>query len=199
VARSRGLPVVIYRPGRITGHSQTGAWRSDDIFYQIIRGCIQLGSSPIFAPEDTLEMTPVDYVSRSIVALSRRRTSTGQAFHLFNPLTANVNDLISWLDRAGYPIQRLEYAAWLKTLERSMTNGQENPLTPMLSLFPDADQVGKQEKKREPRKVMYEQGHTMAALNASAIACPPADESLLRTYLSYMVRTGSLQAPNVYM
>ncbi|MBE9169348.1 thioester reductase domain-containing protein [Pleurocapsales cyanobacterium LEGE 06147] len=46
IARARGLPISIYRPGRISGHSKIGACNSNDHTYRIIKGCIQLGSIP---------------------------------------------------------------------------------------------------------------------------------------------------------
>ena len=118
VARSRGLPVAIYRPGRITGHSQSGAWRTDDVLCRMIKGCIQLGSVPMIVSDEILEMTPVDYVSRGIVALSRRKASLGQAFHLFNTTTTSVSDLITWINAFGYEVQQTEYDTWLAELER---------------------------------------------------------------------------------
>jgi len=43
-ARSRGIPVCIYRLGMITGHSQTGVSQTDDMMCRMIKGFIQLGS-----------------------------------------------------------------------------------------------------------------------------------------------------------
>lgn len=46
LARDRGLPISIYRLGRISGHSQTGMFNVNDFLYRLIIGCIQLGSTP---------------------------------------------------------------------------------------------------------------------------------------------------------
>jgi nucleoside-diphosphate-sugar epimerase/SAM-dependent methyltransferase/acyl carrier protein len=45
-ARSRGLPVSIYRPGMVSGHSKTGASKTDDLTCRLIEGFIQMGSAP---------------------------------------------------------------------------------------------------------------------------------------------------------
>jgi len=42
-ARSRGIPVCIYRLGMITGHSQTGVSQTDDMMCRMIKGFIELG------------------------------------------------------------------------------------------------------------------------------------------------------------
>ena len=193
IARSRGLPVVIYRPGRITGHSQSGMWRSDDSISLVIRGCIQLGMSPILSRDEKLELLPVDYVCRAIVALSQRKTSQGQAFHLYNSATPAANDVITWVTDFGYALQPVEYSIWLEALKHAVASGQENALAPFLELLPKAESV--RLSTAQPPVVIPETRNTQAALSRLGISCPPADSRLLHTYLRYMVRSHLLKAP----
>ena len=192
IARSRGLPTVIYRPGRITGHSQSGVWPTDDVLCRLIKGCIQLGKSPLFPAEDVLEMTPVDYVSRSIVALSRRKASLGQAFHLHIPVGAPINDVIHWINTFGYPLQQVEYEEWLEALAHVAGTGASNEMTPFVSLLPGN---GPGEQAQQAPVVVQDNRSTLAALSRVAITCPPVDARLLHTYLSYMVQSNFLPAP----
>ncbi len=208
IARSRGLPVVIYRPGRITGHSQTGAWQADDTLSVMIRGCIQLGMSPAFASE-TLEMMPVDYVCQAIVALARRKASLGQAFHLYSPATTKVKEVIEWIRNAGYQIQQVEYPVWQAALARSSAAGPDNALAPLLEVFlqpsqknnilplPGVSSEVEQEQQMpiQPPVVLPETRLTQAALAKTGISCPPVDAQLIQAYLSYMVQSNLLQAP----
>ncbi|HLH61201.1 MAG TPA: amino acid adenylation domain-containing protein [Ktedonobacteraceae bacterium] len=192
-ARSRGLPVAIYRPGRITGHSKTGAWRTDDVLCRMIMGCIQLGSVPMFVASETLEMTPVDYVSQAIVALSKRKASLGQAFHLFNTSTTRVSDLIRWINDSGYEVRQLEYEAWLAELERAIQDSTDNALVPLAPLFPRQAPI---EQVPVP-KLVFDNRNTLLGLSGTSITCPPGDASLIQTYLSFMVKRGFLQAAGV--
>ena len=41
-AQARGLPVCIYRPGLITGHSETGAWNTSDVTSRMLKSWIEL-------------------------------------------------------------------------------------------------------------------------------------------------------------
>ncbi|HEU5376092.1 MAG TPA: amino acid adenylation domain-containing protein [Ktedonobacteraceae bacterium] len=192
IARSRGLPVVIYRPGRITGHSQSGFWRSEDVLYRMIKGCLQLGMCPIFSTNDTLEMTPVDFVSRAIVSLSGRKSSPGQSFHLCCPpgAEARINEIMTWLTSAGYQLQQVQYGAWFAELTRALSNGQENVLAEILPLLP---QPGKPPQDASQRLLIVQDNkYTMKTLARAAITCPPVDEHLLRTYIAYMVQNNSL-------
>ena len=194
LARSRGLPVAIYRPGRITGHSQTGTWRFEDLMCRMIIGCIQLGYVPALIADERVEMTPVDYVSQAIVALSRRKASLGQAFHLFNPVTVSVSSLVTWVNELGYPVQQTTYEAWLDELTRA-TEGEasaENALAPLAPLFP---KEGPQEQRavQVPRRP-FDNRNALLELAGTSIICPRIDARLLATYLSYLVRSGFLPA-----
>ncbi|WP_437763070.1 SDR family oxidoreductase [Sorangium sp. So ce764] len=40
IARSRGVPVTVFRPGSILGHSQTGAANVTDFVSRMIKGCL---------------------------------------------------------------------------------------------------------------------------------------------------------------
>jgi thioester reductase-like protein len=188
---------VIYRPGRITGHSQSGAWQPDDVLSLMIRGCIQLGMSPIFANDDTMELLPVDYVSRAIVALSQRKTSLGQAFHLYNSTMATANEVITWINSFGYTLQAVEYSTWLEALMRATAEGKKNVISPFLELLPAPESP--RASSVQPPIVIPDTRNTQAALARAGIVCPPADAQLLHAYLAYMVRTNMLEAPSVNM
>ncbi len=41
-ARARGIPVCIYRPGLITGHSEIGAWNTTDVTSRMLKSWIEL-------------------------------------------------------------------------------------------------------------------------------------------------------------
>src|SRR4051794_20062986 len=110
IARSRGLPVTVYRPGIITGHSETGAWNTDDFMSRLIKSWTELGCAPDL--DGATDMTPVDYVSRATVHLSLSGQATGKVFHLINPRQIHVRELIGWVRSLGYPIERVSYDRW---------------------------------------------------------------------------------------
>ncbi|MEU8137083.1 thioester reductase domain-containing protein [Streptodolium elevatio] len=68
-AGERGVPVRIYRPGRISGHSVTGACQVDDAVWNLIRAVVLLGAAPNTADAE-VSFAPVDYVARAIVRMS---------------------------------------------------------------------------------------------------------------------------------
>ena len=62
-AAERGLPVAVYRPGRVTADSETGAESLADHTTLLLRLCIEMKTAP--TSDDRVDMTPVDYVGAS--------------------------------------------------------------------------------------------------------------------------------------
>jgi thioester reductase-like protein len=191
-ARARGLPVTIYRPGRITGDSRTGKGEADDPMWKLILQSIQSGLTP--AVEATLDMTPVDFTSRAIVHLSARPESAGRTFHLVNPHPISWSALCDHLRARGYPLRTVSVADWKdqaklvlgKDIEKSMF-----ALLPLVAALTTADGP------LVLPQLRYDCAHTLAGLEGTSIACPPVDERLLDVYLGHLVRSGLLAAPSL--
>ncbi|MBA2391554.1 MAG: amino acid adenylation domain-containing protein [Ktedonobacteraceae bacterium] len=194
IARSRGLPVTIYRPGRITGDSQTGVWRSNDIICHMIKACIQLGKRPVLSEKETLELVPVEYVSQAVVALSLRKTSLGQAFHLCDPAGTRVNDLTQWIGDFGYTLEPVEYATWLQELATFTSTHTDHGLSPFLSLFLQPAQ--EHSSNNQATRIIHDNRHTLMALARMKIPTPITNAQILHTYLAYMVKNAFLHAPS---
>ncbi|NUP76785.1 MAG: thioester reductase domain-containing protein, partial [Nonomuraea sp.] len=177
----RGLPVVVYRPWIVLGHSRTGAVHTTDYTCVLVKGCIQLGAGP--EQDLALNFMPVDYAARAVVRLSRRPESFGQVFHLANPATTPLGDVWEWVKGFGYPFEVVPFEEWRRRLRGV---GEDNALYPVLPLIgdrpgADAPRVGT--------------AATDAALAGTGIACPPIDGDMGRLILTWLVRTGFLEKP----
>jgi thioester reductase-like protein len=83
LARARGLPITITRPGYILGCSVTGVCESDDFLWRLMKGCMELKKSPRM--RNKLNCCAVDYVSALVVNLCCLPSALGKAFHTINP------------------------------------------------------------------------------------------------------------------
>jgi thioester reductase-like protein len=192
-ARDRGLPVAIYRPGMLTGHSQTGAAQTGDLLCRIIKGLIQMEVAPEM--NAWLNMIPVDYASRSIVHLSKQMGTFGQCFHVVNPVAVPWNYLLHEIRMAGYPLQSIAPEDW-KSLLIDWPSNWENALLPMRGLFVEIT----------PESGMtyldaflltanaFDCQRMLTALEGSGIDCPTVDARLMRTYFNAFQRSGFLPA-----
>lgn len=194
IAGQRGLPVTIYRPPLVSGHSQTGVWNTEGFLCRMIKGCIQMGS--IMSDLDLfLDLSPVDYNSRSIVYLSKQKSALGKAFHLQNPHLLHWNELTNFICSLGYPVQRVSYEAW----QEQLSHERDNPLYPLLPFFRHqwSNNLTYIELNEQGYRPLIGCEATLAALSESDIICPPLDAQLLATYFSYFISSGFLEAPKV--
>jgi amino acid adenylation domain-containing protein/thioester reductase-like protein len=188
IARSRGLPVNIYRPGRITGHSATGVANLNDLSCRFIKGCIQLGAIPDWDGE--VNVIPVDYASKAIVHLSLRKESSGKIFHLSHSQPAHWSNIVDWIRSYGYSIRRVPYGQWLNGIERR----PDNALYHLLPTFPPEgfeDYMAIPEVSSQ-RRIEFDCQNTLGGLANTSIVCPPIDSSLISSYLSHFVDKGFL-------
>jgi amino acid adenylation domain-containing protein/thioester reductase-like protein len=190
-AQSRGLPVAIYRPGMLTGHSETGAAQTGDLLCRIIKGLIQMEVAPEM--NTWINMIPVDYVSRAIVALSLKQSTFGQRFHVVNPVAIPWNYLLHEIRMAGYPLQRIANADW-KSLLIEWPTHWENALLPMRGLFTQIDAHSGMTYLEAflLTACNFDCGNILLALEGTGIECPSVDAKLMRTYFSAFQRSGFL-------
>ena len=188
-ARGRGLPVSIYRPAMITGHSQTGVSNTNDFFCRLIKGCIQVGMMPI---SDSLipNCIPVDYVSQAICEISRQKESLGKQFHLLNPNSTLVSNFFHWISSLGYPLEQVSLDQWITELIAH----PENALHPYAFGFQSRLES---EKLLPPNYPKIDYQNTLNSLAGSDLVFPPVDTKLLDTYFSYFISSGFLNAPSL--
>jgi myxalamid-type nonribosomal peptide synthetase MxaA len=191
-AGERGLPIDIYRLGRISGHSQTGVFNVNDFLYRLIIGCVQLGSIPDI--ELVQDIIPVDYAVRAIIHLSQQQASWGKAFHLTHPHPVSTNLFFAQLRSLGYPIQQVPYQQWHEQLLKIAENSPEHALYPLVSLL-----SGKNNNSQVPASdvavIKFDCQNTLDGLKNTAITCPAIDERLLDIYFSYLIDRGFLAPP----
>ncbi|NEO85010.1 MAG: amino acid adenylation domain-containing protein [Spirulina sp. SIO3F2] len=133
-AQSRGLPMAIYRPGNIVGHSKTGISQTSDFVAKMLQGCLQMGLAPDLPMN--LNIVPVDYVSRAIVSLSSPAPAVGQAFNLVNPNAISWSELVARLQQLGYDIQLTSYEAWYEQLAQTVSESGAQTENTLASLTP---------------------------------------------------------------
>ncbi|MBV8883532.1 MAG: amino acid adenylation domain-containing protein [Chroococcidiopsidaceae cyanobacterium CP_BM_RX_35] len=192
-ARDRGIPICIYRPGMISGHSQTGICKTDDLVCRTLKGFIQLGNAPDL--NMMVSIAPVNYVSSAIVHLSKQKASLGKAFHLVNLRPLSLSKLVDEIGALGHQVEQIPYERWQAKLA-NLDISQDNALSPLLSLL--TNQISEE----HPTYLEVSLGfrffdcqNATNGLAGTSIACPPVDAKLLSTYLSYFTRSGFLDSP----
>lgn len=190
LAGRRGLPVSIYRPGAVSGDSQTGVWKTDDFVCRMIKGCILLGKAPDLGHE--VNLVPVDFVSRAIVRLSFNKHSVGRAFHLVNPNPGSLDEVVEHIRSRGYLLEVVPEREWRAEVVAMALRDRTHPLTPLLPVFEGGDEADSHPGESGAR---FDCRHVLDGLKDTTVVCPPVDGTLIDTYFQYFDASGFLPAP----
>ncbi|MCE9604697.1 MAG: methenyltetrahydromethanopterin cyclohydrolase [Planctomycetia bacterium] len=186
-ARRRGLPVAIYRPGRITGDSRTGSANRDDFLHVMIDGCLRLGVAPRF--EDVVDMTPIDYVSRAIATLVGKPESLGKAFHLVNAQSPTMDRLVEFLQSQGIEVGAIDFLEWYKRVVEAAkaTNARELEALKEMFAAHHGGELTAEDVKFTTMQPRFDAKNVETLLAGTGITCPPVDDRLLNTYLGFSI------------
>lgn len=186
-AREKGLQVNIYRPSWIAGQLKTGIWEAQsNHLLNFIKSCIQLG----YAPDKnfSLEMWPVDSISRSIVQISLNEPHDG-VYNFTNPNTLTWHDLVAWLNKNGHPLTFMPVPEWRRYCFDHMT--KKNALYPFAALYlQDSDWLSGLCQEKVPK---VESAHTAAVLKSLGINYPRIDTAIFKVYFDYLYKIGFIQ------
>ena len=168
-AGAAGLPVSVYRPPLIGGHSRSGAWHQDDLLQRLLKGCLELGLAPDLGWE--LDLVPVDYVADAVTALAWRPDAVGRAYHLHHPEPVMLKDLLGQLVEGGAALKVVPMERWLTAIEADSTN----PLYPLRAFFHQRwgdDQLTYPELNQLGLRARPSAEATVATLAALGVRCP---------------------------
>jgi thioester reductase-like protein len=187
IGRERGIPVTVYRPGRLVGDSQTGAANQNDFLLRVVQACVRAGAAPRLDVQT--DMTPVDYASAALVALAGAGP-VGRVYHLVNPAPVAWDDLVRALGEFGYRIATMPFADWTNVLRRSARRaGASGDAFGTYLAGLDEHRV------RAALEAVHGCERTVAELERHAVRCPAVDGQVLRMYFTRLVRSGFFPPP----
>ena len=184
-AGARGLPVVLHRPGMITGHHERGLGNRDDFVNRYLRACMHYGMA-LDRPE-RLDMTPVDYVSQSITAwvtesvISASRPTTTHLCNMHaSPDYQTIGHAIAG---AGVDCRMVDYT----TFRTGAVLRSDSPLWPLASYFPATGfMMGMSPPRGSDAHEPWPSERTRDWLEERGIVCPVADKNLVERYVQVL-------------
>ena len=168
-AGAAGLPIAVYRPPLISGHSQTGAWHEDDFLHRMMRGCLAMGLTPELPME--LDFVPVDFVAAAVGALAWQPEHLGFHAHLHHPEPMDWQQLLAGFSAHGAPWRAVPLEQWLAVLAAQPSN----PLYPLQPFFQQrwgGDQLTYPELNAPGVRARPSCTHTQAMLQSLGVKCP---------------------------
>ncbi len=194
LARERGVPCSIYRPGMMVSHTQTGATQLNDFLLIEIKGLLEFGVIPDV--HYMFDAVPIDYPAKAIAHISLQEEWLGRNFHLWNHEPVRVELIFDWIRSFGYT---LEPASFETVIQHLVTIDPSNPIFPLIPLFLD------EENRLMPDSfdpdvvaatdLRSESANTLQALAGTGIQCPPMSEDLAHRCFQYLVDVGFFPDP----
>ncbi len=166
------LPINIFRPGNITGHSVTGICPPEkNHALLLVKGCLQLKCAPDW--NRPVEMTPVDTLAEAIVRLSLNSRGSN-TFNMNNPQQMSWTEYIEALRKFGFAMEMVSVDEWRRRLERI---DESNALFPLREIY-----------LKERMDLIDPESHPPAAQNSSTTqeALRKLGVSYLRDYARYL-------------
>jgi thioester reductase-like protein len=112
IARTESeVPWRVYRPAIVVGHSETGVMDKIDGPYYFFKAIQRLRHwlpewMPLVGPEfGYTNVVPVDYVAKAMDHIAHQPDLDGQAFHLTNPRSQRVGEVMNQFARAAHAPQ----------------------------------------------------------------------------------------------
>ncbi len=187
LARDAGVPVAIYRPGRIGGDQRTGMWRGADLVCQVIRACAVTG----LVPDAGLatDLVPVDHLAAAITAMARHREALGATFHFALAEKVPLVALADALGSRGYQVRRATVQDWYGAVLAAAEAGDDE-LGPVLTMY-----AGLAEGRRDgPGEPVFDTSNTRRLLGTD-LPPPVVDTEVLGRYVDALREAGVLPAP----
>jgi thioester reductase-like protein len=182
-----GIPISVYRPGAVTGHSLTGASNQEAYVNKLIAGIVQLKAIPDVPTHNGFDWLPVNYCSDAIAQIALSQFNEDEAtqnqyriFHIINPvsaMSASLESLAAAIKSSGRQLDTVSFDKWNQMLNASI---ETNALKPLVHMFEGGF----------PPTPVYTCKATIKALEGSDVACPPIDDVLIRKYLAFYAAMG---------
>jgi len=206
-AGERGLRCSIYRPGRVAGALESGAWNPADASASFVAGCIRSGAWPQL--EGALDLSPVDWVARAIVQLAHDEPATGRVHHVLAEQRTPLGVALEAARELGYALETLPPGAWRARIARDCERDEAHPLRALQPLLDELiEPASSAECEGTPRAASPERallpdellprieaGRTRAALARAGIASPRFGRAEWSRALAWWRARGHLPAP----
>jgi amino acid adenylation domain-containing protein/thioester reductase-like protein len=187
-ARDRGIPCNIFRVGLVWADSEQGRYDELQREYRILKSSLLSGCG-ILNYRYGLPPTPVDYVARAIVSLSRRHNEGDGTFHLSGETALEEGVFEVCNEIPGISLRLLPLYDWICEMKRLHYRGQSLPVVPLIehNFVLDRQSFYEQERRLNTMTTTYDSGRTRSELIVDDIPTPAFNRDLLRASLEDML------------
>ncbi|QIS12938.1 non-ribosomal peptide synthetase [Nocardia arthritidis] len=181
-AGERGLPVNVFRLGRIAGDSVTGACQTSDFFWLLVKASQEAGLAPDV--DFVVDLAPADFAAAAMVELARETGPGANIYHIRNHAPGAFAEAVEWLRGAGWELRTADIPEWRAAITEYAATAPDSAAHRVLSLLGGHDGLAP--------ALRFAPDPALARLD---VACPPVSRELFERYLSYFRKIGFLAEP----
>lgn len=133
-AQERGIPVAIFRCGEITGASQTGCGIAGDMMHNFLKIFSEVNVIPEWE-DGVLDIVPVDYVCKAILAVSQRQTCYNKIYHLNHSQPIPVQAFFAFLQKKNPLLLKVPFETWADSCLKYIDGLPESPVKTIMEGF----------------------------------------------------------------
>ncbi|WP_433664504.1 amino acid adenylation domain-containing protein [Nocardia sp. CA-128927] len=186
-AGERGLPVSVFRLGRIGGDSRTGACQTSDFFWLLVKASQEVGLAP--EVDFAVDLAPADFTGSAMVELARNPKPGTHIYHLRNPQPSTFTEAIGWLRESGWPVRLVALDQWRDAIAaHAASAGPGSASFSVLSLLSANGGL--------TPLIQFDVDKAVTALDQVGVHCPPVSRDLFIRYLDYFRKVGFLAVPS---
>jgi fatty acid CoA ligase FadD9 len=183
-ARTRKIPVTIYRPGMISPCSKTGISNLDDWIIGFLTTFINYKSCP--KQNGVLEMCPVDFISNFIVKSSK--VNPQKNFHLVHPKVGmDFKEIINAINESGYSVSCNEnYKDWYDKMK--IIEEERNLIFKLLPTFTNGIPLC------ENFEQKIQMNSTKEMMEKLELECPSFSKNYISNILKYLSKENKINS-----
>lgn len=183
-AMRRGLPVTIFRPSIVVGHSKTGEVAEFNVIYPFMKlfahGILKVLPTRL---ENSFNIVPCDFVLEASMAISEQEDSVGRTYHLVTLEPPTIGMLLDMKNNEFPEMPPIQVINPNDFNHEDLAADEKfiyDMLHPYLGYLNDA--------------LTFDAQNTVKALKRAGIEMPKTDYDFLRTLCQYAIQAGYLLA-----
>ena len=177
-----GLCVKIVRVGNLMARYDDGVFQRNydtNAFLNNIKALKNLKAITPQLASEIVELSPIDYVAKAIIALSKTPNES-RIFHAVSDKLISTGDIIDVLNSFGFGIEEVTMDEFRKIYEKNLDENIQGIITADLSIddldFEDGENLGE----------IINADYTLDILNLLGFAWPVCDEAYIKRFISYL-------------
>ncbi|WP_019909405.1 non-ribosomal peptide synthetase [Paenibacillus sp. HW567] len=178
-ARLRGIPVNVFRLGRIAGDSLTGACQENDFFWRSVRLCLHLGIFPDI--DFAFNLIPADFAAQAVIHLAKQGMEN-QTYHLLSRNDYTFFQVLDVLNSRGYSFELLPWEQWKCRVEEQIEHGggyEDASVMPFIGEMAATSEYPQ-----------FDAAFTKSAMDLLSLPSAFVTNELLALYIDYFINRG---------